>query len=491
MANFTPSKKTASDFNAGTKYVDYDPTIGQNGDEVQADTINNLVESQLWTQSLATNHPVVGQDSTTGETSVSIETISDGTPRFSFVNIKGQSIYTITDKFYVYNSQEVIADSHYFVNTYGEHFYPNIGDIIMDVDGKIGVVQRIQEDSYYCKYISSIAGGLVYKPLIYDERYEAQISSEFAVLNIADFNRTPIVGETFVLYVYASQENYGLKLYPMSVYSVGQTTIEVKPTGNFIWLTSRIQAEANIDGNNPDLPASVVVQQFGNFENIMWNFIFSNIKGAKGDNGAPGKGIQSITSKAFYTQNDETITTQLVTYTDGTTQTISAYAQNGKNGRDGATGSQGVGITNIAYSSTDPNGNYIYTITLSNNQTYNITVPKGDKGETGATPDVSNFAEKSELDKYLPLTGGTVNGNISVNGDITARDYIYADTISASFIKTSAVSDLFVTPTRYCVLDSQGKIYYRTKEEMIADLGISNVTANKDESGIWHINIGV
>lgn len=51
MSEFTPSKKTASDFNGGVEYID-----GQDdatGDAVQAETINNLVESALYTQDVA------------------------------------------------------------------------------------------------------------------------------------------------------------------------------------------------------------------------------------------------------------------------------------------------------------------------------------------------------------------------------------------------------------------------------------------------------
>lgn len=45
MAEFVPSKKEASDFNNGVEYV--------NGDGIQAETINNLVESALYTQNAA------------------------------------------------------------------------------------------------------------------------------------------------------------------------------------------------------------------------------------------------------------------------------------------------------------------------------------------------------------------------------------------------------------------------------------------------------
>lgn len=53
MAEFTPSKKTAQDFNNGIEYVDGQGN--ETGDTVQAETINNLIESQLWAQQKAEN----------------------------------------------------------------------------------------------------------------------------------------------------------------------------------------------------------------------------------------------------------------------------------------------------------------------------------------------------------------------------------------------------------------------------------------------------
>lgn len=50
MASFTPSKKTANDFNNGNEYVNQNTAQGITGDSVQAETINNLVESALWSQ---------------------------------------------------------------------------------------------------------------------------------------------------------------------------------------------------------------------------------------------------------------------------------------------------------------------------------------------------------------------------------------------------------------------------------------------------------
>lgn len=53
MAEFTPSKKTAKDFNNGVEYVDGQGN--ETGDALQAETINNLVESALYTQEQVDN----------------------------------------------------------------------------------------------------------------------------------------------------------------------------------------------------------------------------------------------------------------------------------------------------------------------------------------------------------------------------------------------------------------------------------------------------
>lgn len=50
MANFTPSKKTAQDFNGGVKYVGYNPQTGALGDTIYIETTNDLVESALYSQ---------------------------------------------------------------------------------------------------------------------------------------------------------------------------------------------------------------------------------------------------------------------------------------------------------------------------------------------------------------------------------------------------------------------------------------------------------
>lgn len=78
---FKPSQKNEQDFNGGTKY--------KNGDGLHADTVNNVIESLLWSQSIATNQPNIENINGDGTPSVSIEEF-DGTPRFKFQNLKGE-----------------------------------------------------------------------------------------------------------------------------------------------------------------------------------------------------------------------------------------------------------------------------------------------------------------------------------------------------------------------------------------------------------------
>ncbi len=80
MAEFVPSQKYASDFNKAKKY--------ENGDAVQAETVNNLIEGQLFVQGIASNRPII-QYTDTDTPDIFFDT-KDGLPRFVFQNIKGK-----------------------------------------------------------------------------------------------------------------------------------------------------------------------------------------------------------------------------------------------------------------------------------------------------------------------------------------------------------------------------------------------------------------
>lgn len=82
MADFKPTKIDLLTINNGKgEYI--------NGvDSVQADTINAVVEGTAWVQALGTNQPNNSEVNNVGTPSVSIETLSDGTPRLKFSNLK-------------------------------------------------------------------------------------------------------------------------------------------------------------------------------------------------------------------------------------------------------------------------------------------------------------------------------------------------------------------------------------------------------------------
>jgi hypothetical protein len=57
---------------------------------------------------------------------------------------------------------------------------------------------------------------------------------------------------------------------------------------------------------------------------------------------------------------------------------------NGQDGTNGQNGTDGVGISSITFKETDANGNNVYTVTLTNSNTYDITCPIGPQGVQGA-----------------------------------------------------------------------------------------------------------
>lgn len=90
MANFEPKRKSTNDFNNGAQL--------QNGDSVQAEFLNNVVESQLFTQGLATNDPDMSDADNFGKASAKIVTAPDGTAQLKFNNLKGNSIKSLALK---------------------------------------------------------------------------------------------------------------------------------------------------------------------------------------------------------------------------------------------------------------------------------------------------------------------------------------------------------------------------------------------------------
>ena len=77
----------------------------------------------------------------------------------------------------------------------------------------------------------------------------------------------------------------------------------------------------------------------------------------------------------------------------------------------------------------------------------------------------ATFAAKSHTHSYLPLSGGTLTGNLS--GKYIAGTWLQATASNHSSTKQSKI----------VVQDANGWLYYRTPDEMKADIGAAGTSA--------------
>ena len=97
----------------------------------------------------------------------------------------------------------------------------------------------------------------------------------------------------------------------------------------------------------------------------------------------------------------------------------------GTNGTDGTDGTDGVGISSITFKEKDASGNNVYTVTLTNTNTYDITCPIGPQGETGATgatgngiASISKTGTSGLVDTYtITYTNGQTTTFTVTNGE--------------------------------------------------------------------------
>lgn len=106
---------------------------------------------------------------------------------------------------------------------------------------------------------------------------------------------------------------------------------------------------------------------------------------------------------------------------EGESSTETMDVMDGTNGTDG---DDGVGIASITYKETDVSGNYVYTVTLTDSNSYDITCPKGPQGSTGQTGATGNGIASIEktstvglVDTYtITYSNGTTSTFTVTNG---------------------------------------------------------------------------
>ena len=75
----------------------------------------------------------------------------------------------------------------------------------------------------------------------------------------------------------------------------------------------------------------------------------------------------------------------------------------------------------------------------------------------------AKFAAKTDLESYLPLSGGTLTGNLT------------GKYITGTWLQTTLAGKASVNTGKVCVLDNSGWVYYRTPAEIVSDGGGATV----------------
>lgn len=124
-----------------------------------------------------------------------------------------------------------------------------------------------------------------------------------------------------------------------------------------------------------------------------------------------------------------------------------------------------------AYDTLKELGELIDTNTSAIDALESVATGKADKVHTHVIADVTNLqsaldgkANSSHTHNYLPLSGGTLTGNLT------------GKYITGTWLQNTSNSDLNATPSKYVVQDDSGWLYYRTLAETKSDLGITGHT---------------
>ena len=104
-------------------------------------------------------------------------------------------------------------------------------------------------------------------------------------------------------------------------------------------------------------------------------------------------------------------------------------------------------------------------------------IPASGKGIT--------FGGIAEGDGFNVKMDATFGENVKLEKNLQLDGNVTGKYLTGTYLQTTAATDLNKVPPKVAVLDNSGWIYYRTLEELRADLGIGDYIVEQGTSGIW------
>lgn len=104
-------------------------------------------------------------------------------------------------------------------------------------------------------------------------------------------------------------------------------------------------------------------------------------------------------------------------------------------------------------------------------------IPASGKGIT--------FGGVAEGDGFNVKMDATFGENVKLKKNLQLDGNVAGQYLTGTWLRTIAATDLSKAPPKVAVLDNAGWIYYRTLEELRADLGIGDYIVEQGTKGIW------